>query len=66
MYARGEHGHVRANHHFCNTPPHFVRSPGDAAKCIFLAEMRGLLCALATMLPEGQCKGLMGPVSTSW
>ena len=49
------------DHHFHNTPPHFARSPGDAAKCFSLAERRGM-GALATMLSAAQEPGSL----TSW
>ena len=67
MYTRaGECSDVRADHHFHDTSPHFAHSPGDVAKCIFLAERRELVCMSATMLPEGQCKGQVGPLLMAW
>jgi len=57
------------DHHLRNTPPHFVRSPSDVAKCLILAEREGATGASAAVLPVWQLRGgsarfgdLAGPV----
>src|SRR5712672_2333971 len=44
---------LQAHDHF-NTPPHFVRSPSPAAKCLTLAEGKALVSSSATMSSVGQ------------
>jgi len=57
------------DHHFRDTPPHFMHSPSDAAKCLILVEREGAAGASAAMLPMWQLRGgsacfgdLAGPV----
>jgi len=58
-----------ADRHFCDTPPHFVHSPSDVAKCLILVEREGAVGTSAAVLPMWQLRGgsarfgdLAGPV----